>query len=133
MRAVVDTNVLLSILLHGSSHPLLLALHDQRFRLISSRTLRNELTSVLCRPKWRHLADTDWARQMADIVDEAAMLVDSTERLTVCRDPTDNAVLECAVAGRAACIVTGDRDLLVLDPFRGMRILRPTDFLRALR
>jgi predicted nucleic acid-binding protein len=39
-------------------------------------------------------------------------------------------VLETAVAGRADCIVTGDQDLLVLDPFQGIRILLPADFLR---
>jgi len=46
----------------------------------------------------------------------------------VCRDPDDDIVLATALAGRCVCIVTGDKDLLVLDGYAGLRILTPTDF-----
>jgi uncharacterized protein len=49
--------------------------------------------------------------------------------VTVCRDPDDNKLLEIAVVGRADCLVTGDEDLLVLDPFQGIPILTPAGFL----
>ncbi len=49
--------------------------------------------------------------------------------ITECRDPKDNKFLELAVAGNADCIVTGDKDLLVLDPFRNIRIITPKEFL----
>ena len=52
-----------------------------------------------------------------------------TESIRVCRDPRDDQVLELAVCGRADRIITGDADLLTLDPFRGIRIVTPTDFL----
>ena len=57
-------------------------------------------------------------------------LVDATERVHVCRDPEDNRILELAVNGDAGVIVTGDKDLLVLDPFRGVRIVTPAEFLK---
>jgi len=47
----------------------------------------------------------------------------------VCRDPKDNKYLELAVAANASCIVTGDQDLLVLNPFRNIPILTSADFL----
>ncbi len=47
----------------------------------------------------------------------------------VCRDPKDDFILECAVKGSADCIVTGDRDLLSLDPYGAIRILTPRQYL----
>lgn len=47
-----------------------------------------------------------------------------------CRDVRDNHILEVAVNGQAQVIVTGDEDLLVLNPFRGITILRPADYLK---
>ena len=58
-----------------------------------------------------------------------AQLVEITESIRACRDPKDDQVLELAVCGRADWIITGDADLLVLDPFRGIRIVTPTNTL----
>ena len=52
----------------------------------------------------------------------SAVQVELSGAVTVCRDPDDNKLLEIAVAGRADCLVTGDQDLLVLDPFRGIPV-----------
>jgi uncharacterized protein len=51
--------------------------------------------------------------------------------LKACRNPDDDKFVETAVAGEADCIVTGDGDLLALDPFRGLRILTPRAFVAA--
>jgi putative PIN family toxin of toxin-antitoxin system len=47
----------------------------------------------------------------------------------VTADPTDNKILECALAGKSDYIVTGDRHLLDLGQFEGKRIIKTTDFL----
>lgn len=60
------------------------------------------------------------------------LLVIPQRRIEVCRDRSDNMVLEAAVAGQADYIVTGDEDLLVLRLFEGIRIVEPAEFLRAL-
>ena len=52
-----------------------------------------------------------------------------TEIITDCRDPKDNKFLELAVAANASCIITGDKDLLVLHPFRNIPILNAVDFI----
>ncbi len=54
------------------------------------------------------------------------------ETVRVCRDPKDDKFLELAVNGRADCIVSGDDDLLVPNPFRGVDVLTPSDFLDAI-
>ena len=58
----------------------------------------------------------------------SAELVTINERITVCRDPTDDKFLELAVNGRADLILTGDNVLLVLNPFRGIPIVAPATF-----
>jgi predicted nucleic acid-binding protein len=55
-----------------------------------------------------------------------------TREIHACRDEDDNRVLEAAVEGKADYIVTTDEALLVLDPFEGIRIVRPRVFLTAL-
>jgi predicted nucleic acid-binding protein len=56
-------------------------------------------------------------------------LVEVTVHVGECRDPRDNKFLELAISGNADCIVTGDQDLLVLHPFRGISIVSPRGFL----
>jgi len=60
-----------------------------------------------------------------------AELITIVERITACRDPTDDKFLELAVNGRADMIVTGDLDLLVLHPFRGIPIITSVAFSHA--
>ena len=67
-----------------------------------------------------------------ELVDRRGVRVTPTRQITACRDPDDNRVLEAAVAGQADVIVSGDEDLLVLDPFDGIRIVGPADFIRML-
>jgi uncharacterized protein len=56
------------------------------------------------------------------------MIVEVTEVVTDCRDSKDNKFLELAVSGGAQSIISGDADLLVLDPFRGISIVTPQVF-----
>jgi predicted nucleic acid-binding protein len=59
-------------------------------------------------------------------------LVIPNQEVTACHDPKDNKFLEAALAGEADTIVTGDDDLIVLNPFEGVDILRPAEFLARL-
>jgi predicted nucleic acid-binding protein len=59
--------------------------------------------------------------------------VHPSRAITVCRDPKDNKFLEVAVEGRADAIVTGDEDLVVLDPFEGIPMIQPSKFIYLLR
>ncbi|WP_347566266.1 putative toxin-antitoxin system toxin component, PIN family [Scytonema sp. UIC 10036] len=54
---------------------------------------------------------------------ETTQFIEVTAQIEEWRDPKDNKYLELAVSGQAECIVTGDDDLLVLNPFRGIEIL----------
>ena len=70
---------------------------------------------------------------LADYLSFLRMVPIKKELNVVPRDPEDNMVLECAVAGEAQYIVTGDNDLLVLNQFRGIEIVRAASFLEIVQ
>jgi len=51
------------------------------------------------------------------------------EKINDCRDPKDNKFLDLAISANASCIITGDKDLLMLNPFRGIPIINAVDFI----
>ena len=130
MRCVFDTNVLVSALLLSDSKPrqaLDRALREGKI-LLSFAALA-ELYEVLSKRKFRRYIDEVDIRSFLAALAREAQWVDVDARITVCRDPDDNKFLELAVSGCATHIVTGDADLLVLNPFRGIQILTPHSFL----
>ncbi len=60
---------------------------------------------------------------------KVAEMIETGETIAVCRDPKDDKLLELAVSGNADFLVTSDKDLLVLNPFRGVEIITPREFL----
>ena len=88
-----------------------------------------ELTGVLGRDKFdRYVLREDRDAFVESLVRESR-LVEITEFVRECRDPDDDQVLDVAVNGDAEYVVTGDADLLQMDPFRGVRIVTPAEFL----
>ena len=133
MRAVVDTGVLVSALIRprGAIGDVLRALRDGRFIPIYSTAMVVEIVDVLGRPKFQvkyHIQPDD-ITVLINLLRLRGDLVVPEREITACRDPKDNKFLETALAGAADTIVTGDDDLLVLDPFEEIDILRPTEFL----
>jgi putative PIN family toxin of toxin-antitoxin system len=126
VRLLLDTNVLVAALMaHGTCNDLLE--HCVRHHVvISSRPLLNELRDVLTR-KFRQRA-TD-VRATVRLFEERFTLVTPVPlEAPVCRDTDDDVVLATALAGECVAIVTGDQDLLILDPFQGIRVLTPAAF-----
>ena len=124
MRFVFDTNVLISAALSYDStsrHALDHAL--DRGAILLSLPVAAELHEVLTREKFRAYINEDEAMQFFALLTGVSQWVEIDVRIADCRDPDDNKVLELAISGRATHIVTGDDDLLVLDPYRGTRVL----------
>lgn len=130
MRVVVDTNVFASAALSAKSSPALAVyLTERRCLLLKSTATERELLQVVTRPQLARLIAPpflDWLSRMLAV----AELVTITERVTECRDPKDNKFLELALNGRADVIVSGDHDLLTLNPFREIPIVKPATFVR---
>ncbi len=130
LRVVFDTNVVISAMLLPLSVPrqaLDRAVREGR-PLISAATT-TELDEVIHLPRFdKYLSEEERIEFLTTLVHEAE-LVNVVETVTDCRDPRDNKFLELAVSGRATHIVTGDSDLLVLHPFRGIIVVSPSAFL----
>jgi uncharacterized protein len=128
-RFVFDNNVLVSALLFEHSVPgqAFYAALNAGVILLSAATFV-ELSAVLCRPKFdRYVTPEERERFLAMLLAQSA-LIEVSDHLQECRDPKDDKFLELALSGGAACLVSGDRDLLALNPFRGVPILTPSDF-----
>jgi putative PIN family toxin of toxin-antitoxin system len=131
MRLVVDTNVFVSAALKENSLPFLVARWiDQHDGLLKSEATEQQLLDVLRRPYITAATIPSLREGLARML-AAAELVTITERITACRDPTDDKFLELAVNGRADLIVTGDGDLLALNPFRQIPIVTPAAFVQG--
>lgn len=129
LRGVFDNNVLVSAaLLGGVPRKAFDKILDNGTVLVSVSVLL-ELADVLNRPKFdKYVTHDEWMRFMVSFL-KVAEMVEISETIIVCRDPKDDKLLELAVSGTADFLVTGDRDLLILNPFRGVEILTPREFL----
>jgi putative PIN family toxin of toxin-antitoxin system len=127
---VLDTNTIISALLIRESLPRRAFDHAfaQGSVLVSEQTIA-ELTDVLQRPRFDRYISLERRLQFLAGFVQDTMLITVTETIADCRDPKDNKFLEVAVCGQADVIITGDQDLLVLSPYRGISIITPRDYL----
>ncbi len=98
-------------------------------RVAVSDPMMAELLDVFSRPRLQRFLSSILRDEVLALLDTSGAFFDPTERVTVCRDPKDNKYLELALAARATTIVSSDDDLLVLDPWRGVRIMLPATYL----
>src|SRR6266436_4079018 len=98
--------------------------------LLKSQATERQLFEVLARSYFDRLIDPDARTWLKELL-SAAELVAITERIAACRDPTDDKFLELAVNGHADLIVSGDADLLALNPLRDLPIVTPAVFVQG--
>lgn len=101
-------------------------------QLILSPALVAELADVLTRSKFDQYLTIQERDEFLTAVVKRGELAEDVEVIDACRDASDNRLLEAAIAGNAEFLLTGDGDLLALDPFRGVWILKPGDFVRLI-
>ena len=130
-RVVFDTNVIVSALLFNNSAPARAFTRTlNNGTVLVSNALVGELAGVLQRDKFDRYVTREEREAFLESLLLESVLIEITVAIQACRDPRDDHLLELAVSGNATHIVTGDADLLVLHPFRGVEIVTPTEFLR---
>lgn len=130
-RVVIDTNVFISGLLRNSSVPGQAAAkaRNHAVLLVAKETVA-ELADVLAESKFDHYVTVEQRVQFIRLIAKIAEFVPIVQCIRECRDPKDDKFLEVALNGRAHAIITGDEDLLVMNPWRGVTILSPADYLK---
>ncbi len=129
-RVILDTNVLISRLLLADSTAsrAVRRLMDQSQPLVSENTL-TELADALSRPKFDPYVSREDRQRFFELYARVAEWVTITTTIRQCRDPKDDKFLELAIDSNADWIVTGDKDLLDLSPYREILVMTPATVL----
>jgi len=133
MRAVLDSGVFVRALINPKGPwGRLLSDHADEYAIVLSPAMVWEVLDALHVPELRErfpriakLPRVDWLLETF----EEAEVVEPRKRLEVCRDPSDDKLFECAVAGRAGYIVSEDEDVLAVGEYEGVRTLTAGEFL----
>ena len=133
MRYVFDTNVIVSALLFENGKPAqVLQYAFANGEVLLSLDLLEELNEVLGRERFNRYVTSEDREEFLEALVERAVLVEIIENVQECRDPKDDKVLELALNGEAQYIISGDRDLLVLHPFRNVLVITADEFLKTI-
>lgn len=123
IRIVVDTNVWIGFLIGKVLAGLSESIVNDKVQILFSEELFDELVTVLRRPKFERYFSHDDVAELVSLLRLKAEFVDIILNFNECRDPKDNFLLDLGVSGNADYLITGDEDLLSLNPFHGVRIV----------
>ena len=128
MKVVFDTNIFVSALVFpgGNGEQAILRIAEEKDRLLLSRAIVGELLDVLAR---KFARDREELARVAVFLAGLAEVVETATRLEILEDEADNRILECAVAGEAELVVTGDKRMLALRRYEGIRIVSLGEYL----
>jgi uncharacterized protein len=133
LKVVFDTNVLISsILIEGSIADIALTKAENYYEILSSDKIYGELIKILMLPKFDKYVSLYRRRKFIESFENRATFIKVEIVINVCRDPKDNMFLELASSGKANYIITGDKDLLELNPFQGIQIISPKKFIEQI-
>lgn len=129
-RFVFDTNVLLStIFVSGSVSQK--AFYKAYFNgiILFSTEIFDEVKDVFNRPKLQKYINHEAKQEFFDVLLKKVLFIEVEKRVKICRDPKDDKFLDLAIQGQANYIITGDKDLLILNPFDNIPIIQPSTLL----
>lgn len=130
-RVVMDANVLVSRLLLPQSIPAqAVRMARRRGLLLVSEATMYELADVVARDKFDRYISVENRRRFLRQLRRRAELVQIVQVVRECRDPDDDKILEVALNGRADIIITGDAELLAMNPWREIAIVTSADYLK---
>ncbi len=131
LRVVADTNVLISaVIAEGNEYQLLKLAKAGKIRIITSPQIIKELRGVISRQKFR-FSEEQINAIVKQIISISEIVVTKTSVSVIKEDPADDRILEAALDGKADYIASGDKDLLSLKEFRGIKIRTSKDFLEG--
>ncbi len=128
-RVIVDTNLWISFLLTKDFSTLDKLFADGSITLLFSQELLDEFIEVARRPKFKKYFSLNDLQDLLQELSLRAEFIAVTSTVNACRDPKDNFLLSLAVDGKATHLITGDKDLLDLENYKGTKIVTITAYL----
>lgn len=127
MRIVIDTNVLISgIIFGGKPSKIIELLFGKKISVFASPEMVDEYKRIYGELGERYAKRTH--NELNEIIN-SMNIFPSHSHIEACRDPDDNKFIECAIDNRCIYIVSGDKDLLVLEQYEDIGILTVSEFL----
>lgn len=131
MRITIDTNILVSALgWNGAEASVVEMVLESKLELYLSTEILSEFFRVVKYPKFR-FADSEIDGFIGRLLSNSVIVNPSQSVKVIIDDPADNKILECALEGKSEFIISGDRHLLSLGEYEGIKILRAVDFLKV--
>lgn len=133
MRAVLDTNVVMSAFFFGGT-PLKIvrSAFSRKIELVASKAVLSEYREVAERLH-EQFPSVNYRRPLSILESKLTMVRPAALGEAVCRDPDDDDIIACALGGKAKVICSGDGDLLALNGFRGLEAMKPSVFCQKMR
>lgn len=131
LRIILDTNLWISFLISKDFSKLDEIIFSKKYILVFSKELLNEFLEVAKRPKLRRFFSIADIESILETIEEYAEFVDVKSEVSICRDSKDNFLLSLSLDGKADFLLTGDKDLLILNPFKKTAILSISDFFQT--
>jgi uncharacterized protein len=133
LKVILDANIWVSMAMGKRiSKSLEQSLISKKIQIISCHELLEEVLDVASRPSLADRINKERQKETEDFIRLETMMIPIGNKIKICRDPDDDYLINLAVASQADFIVTGDKDLLVLDPYEKTRIILNAEFKKVL-
>ena len=130
IRFILDTNIWISFLITKSMKGIDRLIFNDKATLLFSNESMTEFIDVTSREKLKPYFTKDDIASLIDLIEEYGEIVEVKSKVDICRDKEDNFLLSLAKDGKADYLITGDKDLLILENFGKTKITNLTDFLK---
>jgi putative PIN family toxin of toxin-antitoxin system len=128
VKVIFDTNVWISFLIGKRLAKIKRYISDGSIVIVISEQLITEIKTVTSREKLKKYFPKESVKELIELLETIAIKFESKPTHFISRDPKDNFLLDLIDFSKADFLVTGDKDLLELNPFKTAQILTPTEF-----
>ncbi len=128
-RIILDTNLWISFLISKNLTQIDYLIKSEKVKLLFSKESFEEFVDVATRPKLKYFFSSQDMEQIFDLFDQFGESIVVSSNVKICRDEKDNFLLNLSIDGKADYLITGDKDLLILDKIEKTKILTITEFL----
>lgn len=132
-KIILDTNLWISFLITKNFNQLDKLIENKNITLIFSDELVEEFVDVIRRPKLKKYFAKKDIEKILQIFDQFGELVKVKSTLQICRDKKDDFLLNLSVDSKANYLITGDKDLLILEKIENTKIMTFTDFIENIK
>jgi putative PIN family toxin of toxin-antitoxin system len=127
-KIIIDTNLWISFLISNNFNIILNLIENNNLTLLYSNQLIGEIARVTSAPKFNKYFDKVAIDLIFEIFEEVGVKITTNSEIDICRDVKDNFLLNLAVDGKADYLITGDKDLLILEQIENTKIITMNEF-----